>query len=162
MDRLAQASIEQEVGARLTERYWRWISWPLIRSEIQLWSQAYRYRYGSDTDGLKQITDMYHAVAAELEKIKAKQIGYDVDDVHFYSIEHLKELVAQVCAGVHSTRLDPAYADVERGIWQLVPAHVASTLIGYHHQQDVDEGTYTLALAKLQEVLGGQRPKGLK
>ena len=161
MDKVSQAHVEQEVGARLTERYYKWFSWPLICAEILLWSDANRHRYVEDTDGLKQITAMYHGVAAELEKQKAKQIGYEVDDVYFYSLPHLRELVAQVCAGIHSTRLDAAYADVERALYRLVDPSSRAYIIGWHAGWHEDDERLTEALRALQGVLGGKRPKGL-
>ena len=162
MDRVAQFHIEQEVGARLGARYWRWCSYEFIYSAILLWSQLNRHRYDGDAEGINQINDMYHAVAAECERHKAEECGYEVDDVYFYSIPYLRELVAQVCAGVNSTRLDPAYADVQNGIFKLISETSKGIILGYHLDDDDDDGGYDHAIAELQKVLGGQRPKGLR
>lgn len=162
MDRVAQFHIEQEVGARLGARYWRWCSYEFIYSAILLWSQLNRHRYDGDTEGINQINDMYHAVAAECERHKAEECGYEVDDVYFYSIPYLKELVAQVCAGVNSTRLNEAYADVQQALYSLVNEGSRNQILNYHAGEMVSDEAYDQALGKLQEVLGGQRPKGLR
>ena len=162
MDGLSQYHIEQEVSARLGARYWRWCSYEFIYSQILLWSQGNRSRYFEDTDGSRQIRDMYDAVAAECEREKANRCGYETDDVYFYSVPHLKELVAQVCAGQHCTRLNEAYADVSQALYRLVDASSRATIIGVHAGWLEESESFEDALRALQDVLGGKRPKGLR
>lgn len=161
MDFMSQASIEQEAGACLLERYWKWFTWPVIWAEILLWAQDNREHYLDDTTGERQLADMYAAVAARLEHFKAKKIGYVVDDLAWYSIPELKELVEQVCSGQNATRIDAAYADVEYGLYKLMPAKARHVIIGYHAGWITDEVAYDQAVQALQTALGSQKPDGL-
>lgn len=158
MDRLSQSSVETSVCSDLLDRYQRWISYEWIYAEVLLWSSLNRHRYD---DPERQMRAMYDAVALACEHEKANRTGYEVDDVFWYSVPHLKELVAQVVAGVNSTRLDPAYADVQNGIFKLISETSKGIILEYHLEGMTDDGGYDHAIAELQKVLGGQRPRGL-
>ena len=69
---------------------------------------------------------------------------------------------AQVCVGVNSTRLNEAYADVQQALYSLVNEGSRNQILNYHAGEMVSDEAYDQALGKLQEVLGGQRPKGLR
>lgn len=161
MDRVSQSALENLVADMLLDKYGQWVTFGTIWSEVLLWSGMNRGKYAEDVNPARQTTDMYHHIAAEVERLKAEALGYKVEDLAWYSLGYLRELVAQVCAGQHSTRLDCAYADVERGLYRLVDTSSRATIIGVHAGWLEESESYEDALRALQEVLGGKKPKGL-
>lgn len=161
MDKASQSAVEDFVAAMLLRKYEPWCSYEWLWSAVLLWSSTNRHHYTDDPNSGRQVADMYSSISAQAEREKAQRVGYKVEDLAFYSIGYLRELVAQVCAGQHSTRLDCAYADVERGLYRLVDTSSRATIIGVHAGWLEESESYEDALRALQEVLGGKKPKGL-
>jgi hypothetical protein len=159
MDSLSRSALEDQVFDAACIRFPQ-VTERAIRAEILLWSGMNKHKYPDNPE--KQMDAMWDAVSAACQKLKAEICGYEVDDLWFYSTPHLRELVAQVCAGIHSTRLDCAYADVERALYRLLDPSSRADIIGWHAGWHEDEEALTEALQALQKVLGGQRPKGLR
>lgn len=160
-DKATQNAVENFVAAMLLRRYQTWVSYELIWGSVLLWSSVHRHEYSEDPNAGRQTAEMYSYISAECERHKAVSLGYKVEDLAFYSISYLRELVEQVCAGQHSTRLDCAYADVERALYRLVDPTSRARIIGFHSGWLEDTAAYEDALVALQETLGGKRPKGL-
>lgn len=152
-DKLSTAALQNLVANRIFDKYAQWVEYDWVWSQVLLFTQIHR-----DNQNVEAGVEW---ISAACEHEKARRVGYDVDDLHFYSIEHLRELVAQVCAGIHSTRLDPAYADAERALYRLVDPSSRADIIGWHAGWHEDEEALTEALRALQDVLGGKKPKGL-
>lgn len=161
MDKVSQSAIENFCAALLLRKYQTWISYEKIWSEVLLWSSTNRHAYAEDENSGRQTSDMYAYISGNLEREKAATLGYKVEDLAWYSLGYLRELVEQVCAGVHSTRLDCAYADVERALYRIVDTGSRATIIGFQAGWLEDEASYNEALKALQETLGGKKPKGL-
>jgi hypothetical protein len=161
VDRVSQSALENLVADMLTAKYGRWVTFGTIWSEVLLWSGMNRGKYAEDENPAKQTADMYAFIAAECERLKASVLGYSTDDLWFYSIGHLRELVAQVCAGYSSTFLNPAYADVQRGLYKLLDASSRATIMGVQAGWLEEGESYEDALKALQEALGGKKPQGL-
>lgn len=156
-DALSQAAVEDLAADRAMLRFPQ-ISEARIRSEITLWCGLNKWDY---PDSEKQSVALWESLRATLETAKAEALGYKTEDLAYYGLPYLREVVAQVCAGINADRIDVVYADVQRGIFKLIDPADRAVIIGVHAGW-LDEGeAYEAALVALQDSLGGKRPRGL-
>ncbi len=158
MDGLSQSALEDQAFDAAAVRY-PMIPDTRIRSEILLWCGTHKWDY---PDPERQLEALWDSLRGTLELAKAELIGYRVEDLAFYSLPHLRELVTQVCEGINSEKLDWAYLDCERALFKLLDAGNRAVIIGVHAGWLEDSDSYEEALRALQETLGGIRPRGLR
>lgn len=158
--RMSRADTLTVLTENVHDKYGRWVSWEVVYAEALIWIETAWAEFldnGTDTSILRSGTNH---LAAFCERLKANVVGYQIEDVAWYSLRELKDLVEQVMAGAPSERMDVAVADVQHGLYHLLDAvHRGSIFLfhaGYMH-----EAGYLDALRELQTVLGGAKPKGL-
>jgi hypothetical protein len=138
-------------------RYAQWIDRDLVYAEAHLWVHAREFLDSDTETGI--VREGLKHMRAHCEQLKAKHLGYELDDLCWYSTRHLKDLVAQYVANTEHTQADEGLCDVAYGM-RVLPAHHRAAILLYHAGYATD-AHYEEAIRELQSVLGGPKPKGL-
>lgn len=154
---ISRYTLTEQLTDEAHHRYAQWIDRDLIYAEAMIWVHS-REILDSDTEaGI--VNEGTRHLRGHCERLKAKHLGYEIDDLTWYTTKRLKELVAQHMSGQETTRADEALCDVAWGMRVLDASHRGTIML--YHAGFAHSVSYEEAIRELQAVLGGPKPTGL-